>query len=89
MALGASARDVQRRVLVRTLGLATLGLVLGMAGARVLSGALGSLLFGITSSDPATFVAMGVLLTGVAAIAGYVPARRASRIDPMIALRSN
>ena len=89
MALGASARDVQRRVLVRTLGLATLGLVLGMAGARVLSGALASLLFGITSSDPATFVAMGVLLTGVAAIAGYVPARRASRIDPMIALRSN
>jgi predicted permease len=89
MALGASAQDVQRRVLVRTLGLAALGLVLGMAGARGLSGALASLLFGITSSDPATFIAMGVLLTGVAAIAGYVPAWRASRIDPMAALRSN
>jgi len=89
MALGASARDVRRGVLVRTLVLAAFGLVLGMAGTRVLSGALASLLFGITSSDPATFVAMGVLLTGVAAVAGYVPARRASRIDPMAALRSN
>jgi ABC-type antimicrobial peptide transport system permease subunit len=89
MALGATARDVQRRVLARTLGLAALGLMLGMAGARVLSSALASLLFGITSSDPATFIAMGVLLTGVAAIAGYVPAWRASRIDPMVALRSN
>ncbi len=89
MALGASARDLQRRVLVRTLGLAALGLALGMAGARVASGALASLLFGITSGDPVTFVAMGALLTGVAAVAGYIPAWRASRIDPMVALRSN
>jgi ABC-type antimicrobial peptide transport system permease subunit len=89
IALGASARDVQKGVLVRTLGLAGLGLALGMAGARVASGALASLLFGIKSSDPATFVAMGVLLTCVAAVAGYIPAWRASRIDPMVALRSN
>jgi ABC-type antimicrobial peptide transport system permease subunit len=89
MALGASARDVQVRVLMRTLGLAALGLVLGMAGARALSGALASLLFGIKSSDPATFAAMGALLTGVAAVAGYIPAWRASRIDPMAALRSH
>jgi ABC-type lipoprotein release transport system permease subunit len=54
-----------------------------------LSSALGSLLFGVTSGDPATFVAMGTLLTAVAAVAGHMPARRASRIDPMVALRSN
>jgi len=89
MALGASAADVQRRIVLRTLGLAALGLSLGMAGARVMSSALGSFVFGITTADPATFVAMGALLTAVAAIAGYIPAWRASRIDPMAALRSN
>lgn len=89
MALGASATDVQLRIVLRTLGLAALGLALGMAASRVLSTALGSLLFGITSGDPVTFVAMGTLLTTVAAVAGYIPAWRASRIDPMVALRSN
>jgi predicted permease len=87
MALGASAADLQRRIVLRTLGLAAFGLALGMAAARALSTALGSLLFGVTSGDPVTFVAMGTLLTAVAAIAGYIPAWRASRIDPMIALR--
>jgi predicted permease len=89
MALGASATDLQRRIMLRTLGLAALGLALGMAGSRVLSSALGSLLFGITAGDPVTFIEVGMLLIGVAAIAGYIPARRASRIDPMVALRSN
>ena len=89
MALGASALDVQRRIVLRTLGLAALGLALGMAGSRALSSTLGSLLFGVRSGDPITFIAMGALLTAVAAIAGYIPAWRASRIDPMIALRSN
>ena len=89
MALGASAMDLQRRIVLRTLGLAVLGLGLGMAAARVLSSALGSLLFGVTSGDPVTFAAMGALLTAVAAVAGYIPAWRASRIDPMAALRSN
>jgi predicted permease len=89
MALGASSADLQSRIVLRTLGLAALGLVLGMAGARVLSSALGSLLFGVTSGDPVTFFAMGTLLTSVAAVAGYIPALRASRIDPMVALRSN
>ncbi len=89
MALGASATDLQKRIVLRTLGLAALGLMLGMAGSRVLSSALGSLLFGVTSGDPFTFLAMGTLLTSVAAVAGYIPALRASRIDPMIALRSN
>jgi ABC-type antimicrobial peptide transport system permease subunit len=62
---------------------------LGMASARALSSLLGSLLFGVTSGDPLTFAAMGALLTTVAAVAGYIPAWRASRIDPLIALRSN
>jgi predicted permease len=89
MALGASATDLQRRIVLRTLGLAALGLALGMAGSRVLSSALGSLLFGITTGDPVTFIEVGTLLIAVAAIAGYIPAWRASRIDPMVALRSN
>jgi ABC-type antimicrobial peptide transport system permease subunit len=89
MALGASARDLQSRILFRTLGLATVGLALGMTASRVLSTALGSLLFGVTSGDPVTFASIGTLLIGVAAVAGFIPARRASRIDPMAALRSN
>jgi len=89
MALGASAMDLQRRIVLRTLGLAAFGLGLGMAGSRVLSRALESLVFGVTTGDPVTFIAMGSLLTAVAAIAGFIPARRASRIDPAVALRSS
>lgn len=89
MALGAPAGNVQRGIVFRTLGLAAFGLALGMAASRALATALGSLLFGITTGDPATFIEVGMLLVAVAALAGYIPARRASRIDPMIALRTN
>ena len=89
MALGASATHLQSSIVLRTLGLAALGLALGMAASRVLSTALESLLFGVTSGDPITFIGMATLLIAVAAVAGYIPAWRASRIDPMIALRSN
>jgi predicted permease len=89
MALGASATDLRRSIVLRTLGLAALGLALGMAGSRALSSTLGSLLFGITTGDPVTFIEVGTLLIAVAAIAGYIPAWKASRIDPMVALRSN
>jgi ABC-type antimicrobial peptide transport system permease subunit len=89
MALGASPRDVQIGILLRSLALAALGLVLGMAASRALSSALGSLLFGITTGDPVTFIEVATLQIAVAAIAGYIPAWKASRIDPMIALRSN
>jgi predicted permease len=89
MALGASDTDLQRSIVLRTLVLAAFGLVLGMAGSRVLSSALGSLLFGITTGDPVTFGEVGALLIGVAVVAGYIPAWKASRIDPMVALRSS
>jgi len=89
MALGASATNLQSRILLHTLGLTALGLALGMAVSRVLTSALGSLLFGVTPGDPVTFIGMGALLIVVAALAGYFPARRASRIDPMVALRAS
>jgi predicted lysophospholipase L1 biosynthesis ABC-type transport system permease subunit len=88
MALGASAGDVQQRIVGQTLRLALIGLLVGAAGAAVVSRALEGLLFEVTASDPATFVTMIVVLIGVAVIAGYLPARRASRIDPVVALRA-
>jgi ABC-type antimicrobial peptide transport system permease subunit len=89
MALGASATNLQSGILLHTLGLAALGLALGMAASRALTGTLESLLFGVTPGDPVTFIGIGALLIGVAALAGYLPARRASRIDPMVALRAS
>jgi putative ABC transport system permease protein len=89
MALGASPSELQRRILLGTFGLAASGLALGMAAARALSNTLGSLLFGVTSGDPVTYAGVAALLIVVAAAAGYIPAWRASRIDPMVALRSN
>ena len=87
MALGASAERLERSILFETLGLAGIGMVVGVVASWVLARTLSGLLFGVTSSDPVTFVGMLVILTAVAAIAGYLPARRASRIDPMSALR--
>ena len=89
MALGASPMDVQSRIVLRMLGLTAFGLAVGMTASRALSGMLASLLFGVTSGDAVTFAAMGALMLAVAAIAGYIPAWRASRIDPMSALRSD
>jgi predicted permease len=88
MALGASAADVQRRIIVQTLSLAAIGMLIGTVASWTLAQAAGGLLFGITARDPATFLAMLAVLTAVAAAAGYLPARRASRIDPMVALRA-
>jgi predicted permease len=87
MALGASATNLQSSILLRTLGLAAVGLALGMAASRALTGTLESLLFSVTPGDPVTFIGIGALLIAVAAGAGYIPARKASRIDPMMALR--
>jgi predicted permease len=89
MALGASASRLQARIIGQTLGLAAVGMLLGAVASRVLARALGGLLFGVTANDPLTFLGMSVVLALVAATAGYLPARRASRIDPSIALRVN
>jgi ABC-type antimicrobial peptide transport system permease subunit len=87
MALGASAQTLQKNILLQTLGLAGIGMVVGVIASWALARTLSGLLFGVTSSDPVTFAGMLLILTGVAALAGYLPARRASRIDPMSALR--
>jgi ABC-type antimicrobial peptide transport system permease subunit len=89
MALGASAKDLQVRILGQTLGLAAIGMLIGVIASWAVARALRGLLFGVTSADPVTFAGMLIVLTAVAATAGYLPARRASRIDPMIALRAN
>ena len=88
MAVGASARDVQGMVIAQTLWLAAIGMVLGTVVSWALGRTASGLLFGVTATDPATFAGMLMVLTIVAAVAGYVPARRASRIDPMVALRA-
>jgi predicted permease len=89
MALGASAANLQGGILRQTLLLAGLGLALGLIASRLLASAIGSMLFGVTAGDPATFIGMGLLLIAVALVAGYFPARRASRVDPMAALRTS
>ncbi len=87
MALGASAGDVLGLVLRKGLLLTALGLVVGLAGAFGLTRLLSSLLFNVKPTDPWTFIAVALLLTLVALAAGYIPARRAARVDPVEALR--
>ncbi|HKW96477.1 MAG TPA: ABC transporter permease [Bryobacteraceae bacterium] len=89
MALGASAGDLQARIIAQTLGLAAVGMALGSAASWVLARSLSGLLYGVTAGDPVTFLGMLGLLSAVAIVAGYLPARRASSIDPMAALRAN
>jgi predicted permease len=88
MALGASAQSVRWRVLKKTLALAAVGTAIGAAGSFALARVIGSMLYGVNASDPLTFAAMMIVLTLIALLAGYLPARRASRIDPMSVLRS-
>jgi predicted permease len=87
MALGASVGDVQWMVLREVLLLATAGAVVGIAAALAASSVVRGLLFGLTPTDPMTVLGATVVLIVVAVLAGYVPARRATRIDPMAALR--
>ncbi|UCD52523.1 MAG: ABC transporter permease [Phycisphaerales bacterium] len=87
MALGAQRSDVLRLVIRKGLALILVGMVIGVVGALGLTRVLGSLLYGVTPTDPGTLVAVCVLLTGVGLLACYIPARRATRIDPMTALR--
>ena len=88
MALGASAGDVQARIVAQTLTLASAGMVIGALVSWLLGRSLSGLLYGVTPTDPITFAGMIAVLMTVAALAGWLPARRASRIDPLIALRA-
>jgi predicted permease len=88
VALGARRADVARLVLGQGLSLAGIGVLLGVVGALAVTRLLASLLFGVSATDPATFSAITLLLLGVAALASLVPARRATRADPMEAMRA-
>jgi putative ABC transport system permease protein len=87
MALGAQARDVLTLVIGRGMKLTLLGLVIGLAGAITLTSVLKTLLFNISATDPLTFASVAGTLLGVALLACYLPARRATRVDPLVALR--
>jgi putative ABC transport system permease protein len=87
VALGASRSAILQMVLRETLVLAFVGLAIGIPCSLAASRLVGNFLYGVTPSDPATLAAVALMLTAVAALAGYVPARRAMRVDPMVALR--
>ncbi|HEX5412074.1 MAG TPA: ABC transporter permease [Terriglobia bacterium] len=87
MALGAERRDVLKMVLSQGLKLAMIGVSIGIAGALALTRFLSSLLYGVKPTDPLTFIAVSLILIAVAVAACYVPARRAAKVDPMVALR--
>ena len=87
MALGAQPRDVLRLILGQGVRLALFGLVAGIVAAALLTRLMASMLYSVSPTDPVTFVAVAILLLGVALLACYIPARRAMRVDPMVVLR--
>ena len=87
MALGAKPVDVLRLVIRQGLGLTIVGLVVGVAVGSVVTRVLSDMLYGVSTRDPLTFVGAPLLLLLVAFLACYIPARRATRIDPLVALR--
>ena len=87
MALGAPADNVMILIVREGLLLVSLGIVVGLAGSFALTRLLASSLYGVTASDPMTFVGISIFLAAVALFASYLPARRATKVDPLIALR--
>ena len=87
MALGAETRDVIKLIVRQGLGLTLIGAVIGLMLAVAVTRLLASLVYGVTATDPATFAGVVLFVIGVAALACYLPARRATKVDPMIALR--
>jgi putative ABC transport system permease protein len=87
MALGARRSDVLKLVVGQGLKLVLIGVACGLVAALLLTRVMSSLLFGVSATDPATFIAISLVLIGVAVLASYIPARRAMNVDPMVALR--
>jgi putative ABC transport system permease protein len=87
MALGAQRRDILKLALGQGLKLTVIGLGIGLAGASALTRVIASQLYGVTATDPATFIVIPLLLTAVAFVASYIPTRRAMKVDPMVVLR--
>ena len=87
MALGAQPRDILHMILRKGMLLAIAGIAIGIGGALALTRVLRSMLFEIEPTDPATFVGVAIFLTIAALAACYIPARRATKVDPMVALR--
>jgi len=87
MALGARQSEVLKLVVGEGLKLALIGAAIGVAGALALSRLLTSLVYGVKPTDPLTFLVVSLILTAVALLAAYIPARRATKVDPMVALR--
>ena len=87
LALGADPRRVTRLVVWEGMRVAAVGVVVGVVGAILTTRMASSLLYGVSPRDPATITVVALLLLGVAAIANYLPARRAARVDPLVALR--
>jgi ABC-type antimicrobial peptide transport system permease subunit len=88
LALGGAAHDVLRDVLRHAMVVGALGIVAGLAGALALTRVLSGLLFDVSATDPAVFASIALLLGAVTLVASWLPARRAARVDPMVALRS-